>query len=76
MQTQRLNITLPDHLAKKLRLIPSGKRSQFIARALSDKLGQKIDLPKELAKSLKKNFRFYQQEAQDWQGIEDEGWGR
>lgn len=42
MQAQRLNITFPDELAREFKkLIPKGKRSQFIARVIRGKLYKK-----------------------------------
>lgn len=67
MQTQRINITLPDDLIIDLRrIIPARKRSRFIADAVKDKLSKKISLKKELIKSLKANAELYQKEAKIW----------
>lgn len=60
MQTQRLNITLPTGLLKQLQSeIPQGKRSKFIAKAVSEKLTKKRSVHKELRKSLQMNREFY-----------------
>lgn len=75
MQTQRINITLPIDLLKQLQSeIPLGKRSTFIAKAVSEKLTKKRNIQKELRKSLKANYEFYKKEAEDWKAIETEGW--
>lgn len=66
MQAQRLNITLPYELAREFkRTIPAKKRSAFIAKALKGQL-PKRNLKKELAKSLKANYKFYKEEAKIW----------
>lgn len=75
MQTQRLNITLPDELARDLRrTVPERKRSAFIADALRDKLDKKKNLKKEFIKSLKMNAKLYKEDAKDWEVTEVEGW--
>lgn len=64
MQAQRLNITLPYELARDFkRAIPVSKRSQFIAVTVKEKLAEKSrnrNLKKELTKSLKANYKFYE----------------
>lgn len=63
---QRINITLPTDLVRDFRRsVPSGKRSQFIAEAVRDKL-PKRNLKKELIKSLKANYEFYKEEGKIW----------
>lgn len=75
MQTQRINITLPMEVIKNLRRsIPSGKRSNFIAKTLTEKLAKKRDINKELVRSLKANRKLYEEVAKDWGPIETEGW--
>ncbi len=75
MQTQRINITLPNDLARDLRrTIPARSRSKFIAQALEDKLKRKKNLKKELIRSLKANRKLYEQVQKDWAPIEVEGW--
>lgn len=75
MQTQRINISLPFQIIKQLQQeVPQGKRSRFIAKAISDKLGKKRNIKKELIKSLKENYDFYKKEYQDWKSTETEGW--
>lgn len=65
MQSQRINITLPNDLVRDLkRTVPSGKRSQFIAQAVKEKLPKK-DLKKELIKSLKANKEYYRKIAKE-----------
>ncbi|MDO8503704.1 MAG: hypothetical protein Q7S60_03360 [bacterium] len=60
MQTQRLNITLPNELARELRRsIPLRSRSKFIAEAVGERLKHKRNLKRELVKSLKANYEFY-----------------
>ena len=58
---QRINITLPDDLARDFRrYIPTRKRSSFIAEAVSDKLIRKKKISqKEWAKALKANGEYY-----------------
>lgn len=75
MNTQRINITLPANLIKQINMhIPQGKRSKFIADAVSQKLGKKKSKEKELIKSLKANYEFDKQVAKDWEVTELEGW--
>lgn len=75
MQTQRINITLPTPLVRQLRSeIPAGKRSKFIANAVSDKLTSKRSIQKELERSLKANYAFYKNIAKEWAVTEIEGW--
>lgn len=75
MQTQRINISLPYEVVKQLHIaIPQGKRSQFIAKAVSEKLTKKRDIEKELRRSLKANAAFYKRVAKDWEVTEIEGW--
>ena len=63
---QRINITLPDELARDFRrYIPARKRSSFIAQAIKKDLPKK-DLKKELIKSLKANYKFYEEEGKIW----------
>lgn len=70
---QRINITFPDELVRDLkRSVPSGKRSQFIAKAVKEKL-PKRDLKKELIKSFKANRKLYEEEAEIWDTIVADG---
>lgn len=61
MQTQRINITLPNDLAQDLRkTIPARSRSKFISEALKERLSKKKKFTnKEWVKSLKANFEYY-----------------
>ncbi len=75
MQTQRINISLPYDIIKRLnREISQGKRSRFIARAVSEKLAKKRDIQKELTKSLKANRKFDEAVMKEWSVTEVEGW--
>ena len=75
MQAQRINISLPYEVIKQLNgVIPQGKRSRFIAKAVSEKLAKKRNIDKELTKSLKTNHEFYKKVAKDWEATETEGW--
>lgn len=75
MQTQRINITLPNDLARDLRrTVPEGKRSGFIAKALSGELRRKKNLKKELIRSLKANYEFDKAVMKEWSATEVEGW--
>ena len=66
MQTQRINITIPNSILKLIQeSIPSGKRSKFIAEAVREKLPKK-NLKKELINSLKTNYKLYKEEAKLW----------
>lgn len=74
MQTQRINITLPYDLIRDLRRnIPEGKRSQFIAQAVKEKLPKK-NLKKELIRSLKANREFDRSVMKEWSSTEVEAW--
>lgn len=75
MQTQRINISLPYNILKYLdQAVSKGKRSRFIADAVSEKLTKKRDVEKELSKSLKANYNFYKTVAEEWNATELEGW--
>lgn len=75
MQTQRINISLPYEVIKQLNgAVPQGKRSQFIAIAVSEKLIKKRDIEKELSKSLRANYKLDEEFIKDWAAIEVEGW--
>ena len=66
MHAQRLNITFPYELARDLKkAIPARTRSRFIADAVREKL-PKRNLKKELVKSLKANYKLYEEEAKVW----------
>lgn len=75
---QRINITLPNDLVRDLkRSVPNGKRSKFVASAIKEKL-PKINLQKELSKSLKANKEFYTKVAkeirEDFKYADAENW--
>ena len=75
MQTQRINITLPEKIIQALSFsVPLGKRSQFIADAVSEKLQKKELAQKTLKESLSKNNAFYKNIAHDWEEIEILDW--
>ena len=75
MQTQRINISLPYDIIKHLnQAVSKGKRSRFIAKAVSEKLAKKRDIQKELKKSLTANYEFYKRVAKDWKFTEIEAW--
>ncbi len=75
MCMQRINISLPDDLIRdSKRSVPNGKRSQFIAEAVKEKIGKKKNLKKEWIKSLKANRKLYKEIQKDWAPIEVEGW--
>lgn len=63
---QRINITLPDELARDFRkYIPARERSKFIAEKIRNSIPKK-NLKKELIKSLKANHKLYEEEAKIW----------
>jgi metal-responsive CopG/Arc/MetJ family transcriptional regulator len=75
MQTQRINISMPYNILKHLnQTVSKGKRSRFIANAVSEQLTKKRDIQKELSKSLKANYNFYKTVAREWEVTETESW--
>lgn len=71
MQTQRINITLPNDLARDLkRSIPSRSRSKFIAEALEDRLKRKKNLKKEFIKSLKAQAKLTKEIQEDFKYVD------
>lgn len=71
----RINVSLPNDIFHQLQLtIPQGRRSKFIAKALSDKLKGNAELQNKLIMSLKLNHDFYEKEAKVWQALESEKW--
>lgn len=75
MQTQRINITLPNELAKDLkRSIPKRSRSKFIAEALTEKLKKKKNLKRDLVRSLKANRDSDKQIMEDFKYVDAESW--
>lgn len=70
----RLNITLPEEIAKKLSKIPN--KSRFIAQVLKEKFEQQ---EKEKLKSeLKEGYRSLSKEMEkinkEWEKVDLEGW--
>lgn len=75
MQSQRINITLPQSVLRQLDIaIPQGKRSHFIAQVVTEKLGKTISAKKEFARSLDLNKEFYKKIAKEWEETELETW--
>jgi len=75
MQTQRINISLPYDIIKHLnQTVSKGKRSRFIAKAVSEKLEKKRNIQKELIKSLRANRKFDEAVMKEWSVTEVEGW--
>ena len=75
MQTQRINISLPYDIVRNLnQTVSKGKRSRFIANALSEKLAKKRNIDQELRKSLRANRKFDEAVMKDWSVTELEGW--
>lgn len=74
MQTQRINIILPNDLARDFRRsIPVRSRSKFIAKILKEKLPKK-NSKQALIKNLKINKEFYKKVAEQWKATEIEEW--
>lgn len=64
MQTTRINITLPNDLARDFRrTIPARSRSKYISEALKEKMIKKKNLKKEWIKHLKANKEYDQKMA-------------
>lgn len=78
MNSQRINITLPNDLVRDLRLtIPDGKRSRFIAEAVKESINKKKNLKKfnkDWAKSLRANRELYKEINKDWAPLDVENW--
>lgn len=75
MQTQRINITIPYVILKYLQgSIPSGKRSEFIAKAVLERLGATKNITRQFKKSLTENKGLYNQIGKDWEITEFETW--
>ena len=77
MGTIRMNITLPEELSQKLdALVPPKKKSQFITRAVQDRIDE---IQKDqLAASLKEGYSERYEEsvnlAREFEAIDLEGW--
>lgn len=75
MQTQRINITLPQKVLKLLRSsIPEGQRSRFIARVIEEKLEGEKRTKMSFEESLKANYAFDKEIMNDWGTVDGEGW--
>lgn len=75
MQVQRINITLPQQLLKKLRFsIPEGQRSRFISHAIEDKLEKEKTKKVTLEESLKANYEYDKKVTEDWKSTELDAW--
>ena len=73
---QRINITLPDDLAKDFRkYIPTRKRSSFIAEAVRGKLPKRT-LKKEWVKSLKAQEKIIKEIREDFKYVDAEAFER
>lgn len=77
MQTQRINITIPNSILRNIQeSVPLGKRSEFIAEAVLERLGTTKSADQRLKKSLKENKELYIQVGKDWKATEFEIWPR
>jgi len=75
MQTQRINITLPQKVLKLLRSsIPEGQRSRFISRIIEEKLEGEEKIKMSLEESLKANYEFDKKIAEEWKSTELDVW--
>lgn len=73
MQTQRINITIPADLLRDLRrTIPDGKRSQFIADVLKEKISRRKNLKRDWVKSLRENREFYKKIHEEFKYVDAE----
>ena len=76
MQTQRINITLPNDLARDLRkLIPTRSRSKFIASAIEEKLSKK-DLKDQLRKSAEAQRQIIEEIRKDFARADEEAFSK
>lgn len=72
MQTQRINITLPNDLARNFRRsIPARFRSKFIASAIEERLSKK-DIKTLLRKSAQEQKEIIDQIQKDFQYTDEE----
>lgn len=75
MQTQRINITLPQKVLKLLRSsIPEGQRSRFISRIIEEKLEGEEKTKMSFEESLKANYAFDKKIMNDWKTVDAEKW--
>lgn len=66
MHTQRINISLPNTILRQLQTsIPQGKRSKFIATAISERL-KKSNLKQQLRKSARAQREIAKQIEEDF----------
>ena len=77
MSVVRMNITLPEELARQIdKLVEPKKKSQFIAEALRQRI-EKIRY-EELQKALEEGYKARKQEshfiAKDFESVDLEGW--
>lgn len=73
MHTQRINITLPNDLARELRkTIPARSRSKYISEAVKEKMIKTKNLKKELILSLKANRKLYVAVQEDFKYVDAE----
>jgi metal-responsive CopG/Arc/MetJ family transcriptional regulator len=77
MSTVRMNITIPEQLARKLdRLVSPRKKSKFIAESLEECI-QRIER-EELKAKLKEGYKFRRDEglkiAEEFRKVDLEGW--
>lgn len=76
MQTQRLNITLPNALARELRgTISIRSRSKFIAAAIEEKLLKK-DLKKQLRQSAQAQKEIIERMQEDFKVADEESFSK
>ena len=75
MGTKRVNISLPTSTLERLNsTIPQGKKSDFIAKAIDEKLGKKLSLKEEILRGLKENRHIYEEARKDWSILDTENW--
>lgn len=67
---KRINISLPTSTIEKLQSIPQGKRSQFIAQTLEEKLKSKMSLRESIIRDLKENRWIDEEAMKEWKGTE------
>jgi len=77
MSTVKLNITIPEELARQLdKLAGSRKKSRFIAEALRKRIGEIQE--QELNKILEEGYKVRSREslsiAKDFESVDLEGW--
>ena len=77
MSFVRINITIPDHLARKLdRMVSPRKKSKFIVESLEERI-QRMER-EELKSSLKEGYRVRREEglkiAEEFKPFDLEGW--